>query len=70
MKRQKLTELQKLHVLAPLRRIVSRQFSAAGSPTETLECGHVVHERQDYIGSTNAVKRRCKMCLAHARGEK
>lgn len=53
--------------IAPLRKIVDRGRNEHGSPTETLECGHIVHERQDHIGPTNANRRRCMQCLLKAK---
>lgn len=47
---------------APLRRIVSEGANEYGVPTETLECGHVVHQKQYAFGRTNAYRRRCKKC--------
>lgn len=29
---------------------------------EELECGHIVRRKQDFIGATNAYRRRCKQC--------
>ncbi len=46
----------------PLRRIVSEGLSEHGVQTETLECGHVVHRREDIYGPTNAYARRCRKC--------
>ncbi len=50
-------------MLAPLRKIVDRGRNAAGTNTEMLSCGHVIHERHDHMGATNAERRRCKECL-------
>lgn len=46
----------------PLRKIVEWFTNEHGTPCERLECGHVVHERQDIIGPTNANRRRCRKC--------
>jgi hypothetical protein len=48
----------------PLRRVVSEGFNEHGSQIEHLECGHVVHRRQDAFGHTNASRRRCRHCRA------
>lgn len=47
----------------PLRLIV-RVFPHPkyGTPEELLECGHVQLLRSDFIGQTNAVRRRCRKC--------
>jgi hypothetical protein len=47
----------------PLRHIVGEGIDEHGVNIETLECGHVVRRRQDFIGETNAVRRRCRACL-------
>lgn len=44
----------------PLRKIVRQAGGPAGK--ELLECGHEQHPRQDFIGITNAVRRRCWQC--------
>ncbi len=41
----------------PLRKIVKYSHGY-----ETLECGHVQLPRRDFVGLTNAVRRRCKQC--------
>lgn len=48
--------------LGPLRRIVSEGVGEHGVETETLECGHTLHRKQDIIGPTNAARRRCRHC--------
>ncbi len=60
--------------LPPLRKIVRRvQVQIAemyGKPLmtmkEELECGHIVSEKQDIYGRTNAERRRCWRCLKEA----
>jgi len=50
---------------APLRKIIDwwPLGSFPGTPLqELLECGHIVLQRSDIIGPTNAVRRRCKKC--------
>jgi hypothetical protein len=54
--------------LAPLRKIVSEGVSEHGVHTETLECGHTIHRKQDIYGYTNAFRRRCRHCLKEAAG--
>jgi hypothetical protein len=54
---------------APLRKIINRGVSPHGVPTETLECGHVVHGRVDAIGPTNAYRRRCRYCIKSRKTE-
>jgi len=49
--------------LAPLRKIISEGANEFGVHTETLECGHTVHRKQDIYGYTNAYRRRCRHCL-------
>lgn len=46
----------------PLRAVVSEGVNEHGTQTETLECGHVVHRKQDAFGHTNAYRRRCRHC--------
>lgn len=48
---------------APFRRVLGEHQNAAGSWVEELECGHEQHKRSDYIGPTNAYRRRCLKCL-------
>lgn len=43
----------------PLRRVVGREGFR-----EVLECGHTIHPPRDFIGETNAVRRRCWRCAA------
>lgn len=43
----------------PLRKIVKYSHGY-----ETLECGHAQRPRRDFIGETNATRRRCKRCGA------
>jgi len=47
---------------APLRKVIRELQNAAGSWMEVLECGHQQHKRSDYIGHTNAIRRRCLKC--------
>jgi hypothetical protein len=42
----------------PLRKIVGHN-----GPKEILECGHEQYPRQDFMGPTNAVRRRCAECF-------
>ena len=49
-------------VPAPLRRVVDTFNDENGVQVERLECGHVVHRRQDAYGHTNAARRRCRHC--------
>ncbi len=49
--------------LAPLRRIIDEFVNEHGVECERLECGHVVHRKQDIYGPTNAYRRRCRHCL-------
>lgn len=51
--------------LAPLRKIVG-EFTdeKTGARREKLECGHVVNQKQDIYGPTNAYRRRCRHCRA------
>lgn len=57
--------------LAPLRKIVERQFVDVPMPSgrkltriyELLECGHRQPEKSDIYGPTNADRRRCRKCL-------
>lgn len=49
--------------LGPLRKIVSEGANEHGVHTETLECGHTIHRKQDIYGYTNAFRRRCRHCL-------
>jgi hypothetical protein len=44
---------------APLRKIVGYD-----GHREVLECGHTQNPREDFIGETNAVRRRCQKCAA------
>ena len=49
----------------PLRKIVGHvqiQFLGVMVWREQLECGHLVVERQDIYGPTNASRRRCRKC--------
>lgn len=50
--------------LGPLRRVVSEGVNEHGVQTETLECGHTIHRKQDAFGHTNAYRRRCRHCRA------
>ena len=51
--------------LRPLRRVVSEGENEHGVHTETLECGHTIHRKQDHYGYTNAARRRCRHCLGN-----
>lgn len=60
----------------PLRRVVARVTRpvscgeiAAGLPGEQLECGHIVPVKTDFVGETNAVRRRCRECGRLAPGD-
>lgn len=49
----------------PLRKIVDREPFAPAEDLwgrEILECGHRVSPREDFIGQTNVVRRRCPFC--------
>ena len=48
--------------LGPLRRVVAEGVNEHGVQTETLDCGHVIHRKQDAFGHTNAYRRRCRHC--------
>lgn len=48
----------------PLRRVVTRGWNDAGNEVEDLECGHRIHVREDFVGPTNAVRRRCWQCAS------
>lgn len=50
----------------PLRKIVAEGVNEHGVQTETLECGHVIRRKQDLMGPTNAVRRRCPKCKKEA----
>lgn len=52
--------------LAPLRKIVDHSTNSHGTQIDVLECGHELHLRYDIYGATNAVRRRCRKCLAVA----
>lgn len=54
--------------LGPLRKVVSEGVNEYGVQTETLECGHTIHRKQDIYGPTNAYSRRCRHCLKDAAG--
>jgi len=41
----------------PLRKVV-----IDGVLEETLECGHTILKPRDFVGFTNAYRRRCKQC--------
>jgi len=49
--------------LAPLRKVVHHGMNEYGVHTETLDCGHTIHRKQDCFGYTNAERRRCRLCL-------
>jgi hypothetical protein len=53
---------------APLRRVVGRETVAPPLEwgREILECGHRVFPRHDFIGETNAYRRRCRLCVGDA----
>jgi len=53
--------------LGPLRRVVREWNNEHGVQVETLECGHVIHRKQDAFGHTNARRRRCRHCRDTAR---
>lgn len=53
--------------VAPLRQIVETfNDPETGGQRERLECGHVIHRKQDAFGYTTATRRRCPKCLAEA----
>jgi hypothetical protein len=52
---------------APLRKVVGREPLDPATDQwgrEILECGHRQHVREDFIGPTNANRRRCRQCAA------
>ena len=52
---------------APLRRIEDRWWPSSDPRDpglERLECGHVITQKCDLIGPTNATRRRCWKCEA------
>lgn len=61
--------MKKIRKYYPLRKIV-REFTIKTNdgiytlyrPMEELECGHIVRQKTDIYGTTNAYKRRCKEC--------
>jgi len=36
---------------------------------EVLECGHTMRPREDFVGETNATKRRCRQCFQENKPE-
>ncbi len=38
-------------------------------PGERLECGHIVPIKTDFVGETNATRRRCRECSKALRGD-
>jgi transcription elongation factor Elf1 len=48
----------------PLRKIVKTRRDEHGLVVEVLECGHEQRPVQDFIGETNAARRRCRKCAA------
>ena len=51
----------------PLRKIVKEEMRQLGDSSvealhEVLECGHAVLPREDFVGRTNAYRRRCWQC--------
>ena len=51
----------------PLRKIVSEYVGNFGRRMERLECGHEIAQRQDFMGPTNALRRRCHHCAREQR---
>lgn len=63
--------------LAPLRRVVSvvpvcimGDGSGVVQMRESLECGHVIRIKHDFVGETNAYRRRCHDCRREMEGER
>lgn len=52
--------------VTPLRKIVARFINEHGAECERLECGHVIHRKEDHYGPTNAARRRCQKCWLEA----
>ena len=51
----------------PLRkviRLVDVEFHGIKVERELLECGHLIACRKDFVGRTNAARRRCGKCKA------
>lgn len=46
---------------SPLRKVIE-SFWSEGRMRERLECGHVIGRKEDRMGPTNAVRRRCFKC--------
>jgi hypothetical protein len=46
----------------PLRKILREERNEHGLLVEILECGHQQFQREDFIGPTNAYRRRCRKC--------
>lgn len=57
------------HDRGPLRKIVDYRtilFHGVKVGREVLECGHMIPTRKDFVGETNAARRRCGKCkLGH-----
>jgi hypothetical protein len=55
----------------PLRKVIETRHIAWNGITiarELLECGHLIPCRKDFVGPTNAARRRCGKCkLGHDR---
>lgn len=56
------------HRIPPLRLVLCRGLVALQGSTvkiemERLECGHLKSIPQDFIGATNAARRRCRKCF-------
>lgn len=48
--------------MKPLRKIIREFLNEYGVPKEELECGHIITQKQDHYGYTNAYRRRCSQC--------
>lgn len=53
----------------PLRKVVGHETNEYGALREVLECGHRIVPREDFIGPTNAYRRRCWRCGRAERAE-
>lgn len=53
----------------PLRKVIST-YNDGIRMVELLECGHVIAQKQDMYGHTNAYRRRCWKCKNNIPSEK
>lgn len=56
------------HDRGPLRKVVGLKEVRTQVFHELLECGHTKPVRVDFVGPTNAARRRCCKCKAGAAG--